>query len=402
MASGKAASRYALCDSHSSVSSALSSTSSSAGDPRLCTAGSAKFLSLTEGNGSRVLARAQSAGVPYSTPVKSKNEQNFTSLVKRFIERKAKPSKAATPPKLVIPADIIASDLKKTAAKASRVSNLHRKFFEKASDHRSQTKKALPEGKENTRTLAMVLKSERDLMSRNKEYEMEIEELKGMLVEKNDEVVKLKDVCLRQREEIRALKSSILLPDISTLQLEKLLEKQGLELRHAREVIPNLQEQVSSLTGQIRSLAEGLAEVKAEKYGSKDDFDGFSSWPATPGCNEEAANSLEFSSGPSGEPASPGSPSDRILRDMNPCLTPYYAKSKCKDYDEIIGYGAPCDYFENKPNMKQKQNLAVVHGKLSKSPECPKRHSLGGFTRLTSKSDGSKSPFGNPTLQRLF
>lgn len=75
------------------------------------------------------------------------------------------------------------------------------------------------------------------------------------------QVEKLKDLCLGQREEIRALKSSILFPDISALQLQKLLEKQGLELRDAREVIPNLQEQVSSLTGQIRSLAEGLAEV---------------------------------------------------------------------------------------------------------------------------------------------
>ncbi|CAN6465441.1 unnamed protein product [Victoria cruziana] len=391
MASGKAAPRYAFCDSHSASSqissaySALSSTSSFAGDPSLTTAGSAKLLSEKGGNASRILARAQSAGAPHSNSLKANNDRKFASLVKSFIERKAKPSVAATPPNLVIPADVIANDLKKSAPRASKMSNLHRKFFDKASAYRSQTKKAFPEGKENTRTLAMVLKSERDLTNRNKEYETEIEGLKGMLAEKNSEVEKLKDLCLGQREEIRALKSSILFPDISALQLQKLLEKQGLELRDAREVIPNLQEQVSSLTGQIRSLAEGLAEVKAEKCGSRDDFDGISRWPATPGGNAEAANSLEFSSGPSGEPASTGSPSDRILRDMNPCLTPYYAKSTCQDYDEIIGYGAPPDYFE-KPN----------------SSKSPKRHSLGGFTRLTSKSDGNKSPFGKPTLQRLL
>ena len=44
-------------------------------------------------------------------------------------------------------------------------------------------------------------------------------------------------------------------------QLQELLEKQGSELKQAKQVIPALQQQVSSLTGQLQSLAEDLAEV---------------------------------------------------------------------------------------------------------------------------------------------
>jgi hypothetical protein len=40
----------------------------------------------------------------------------------------------------------------------------------------------------NTRTLAMVLKSERELLSANKEQELEIDKLKLMLEDKNREV----------------------------------------------------------------------------------------------------------------------------------------------------------------------------------------------------------------------
>lgn len=35
----------------------------------------------------------------------------------------------------------------------------------------------------------------------------------------------------------------------------------------------------------------------------------------------------EFSSG---DPTAPGSPSDLVLDDLNPCLTPYYVKAKSK------------------------------------------------------------------------
>lgn len=45
-------------------------------------------------------------------------------------------------------------------------------------------------------------------------------------------------------------------------QLQGVLEKQGSELKQAKQLIPNLQRQVTSLTGQLQSLAEDLAEVE--------------------------------------------------------------------------------------------------------------------------------------------
>lgn len=72
---------------------------------------------------------------------------------------------------------------------------------------------------------------------------------------------KLKDLCLRQREEIKSLKNAILFPDVMNSQLQEMLEKQGSELKQTKQVIPNLQRQVTSLTGQLQCLAEDLAEV---------------------------------------------------------------------------------------------------------------------------------------------
>jgi hypothetical protein len=77
----------------------------------------------------------------------------------------------------------------------------------------------------------------------------------------NLQVEKLKDLCLSQREEIKSLKDTILFPDVMNSQLQELVEKQGSELKEAKQVIPSLQQQVSSLTGQLQSLAKDLAEV---------------------------------------------------------------------------------------------------------------------------------------------
>lgn len=79
---------------------------------------------------------------------------------------------------------------------------------------------------------------------------------------------KLKDLCLKQREEIKSLKSAILFPDVMNSQLQELLEKQGSELKQAKQVIPNLQRQVCSLTGQLQCLAEDLAEVLPSTFSS--------------------------------------------------------------------------------------------------------------------------------------
>lgn len=68
-------------------------------------------------------------------------------------------------------------------------------------------------------------------------------------------------MCLKQREEIKSLKNAVLFPDVMNSQLEKLLQKQGSELNQAKHLIPSLQKQVTSLTGQLQCLAEDLAEV---------------------------------------------------------------------------------------------------------------------------------------------
>lgn len=68
----------------------------------------------------------------------------------------------------------------------------------------------------------------------------------------------MKDLCLEQREEIKALKSVILFPDVTNSQSQ---QQDDSELKEAKEIIPTLQKQVTSLTGQLQSLAHDLAEV---------------------------------------------------------------------------------------------------------------------------------------------
>ena len=119
--------------------------------------------------------------------MKVKNDANLSAMVKKLVA--GKPKKAAN---LVIPAGFIAEDLKKAGRKESNFAGLHRKLFSKGSAKKEGSeKRALTDVKlnTNTRTLAMVLRSERELLSQNKEQEAEIAELKMMLEEKNREVV---------------------------------------------------------------------------------------------------------------------------------------------------------------------------------------------------------------------
>lgn len=117
----------------------------------------------------------------------------MTTMVKKLMEKKS----AAAKPKsggnrtagLLIASDMIAEDLKKNARRATGLSALQKKLFGKGSSSSEKKEvKALTEVKGNTRTLAMVLRSERELLSMNKEMEMTIAELKLMLEEKNKEV----------------------------------------------------------------------------------------------------------------------------------------------------------------------------------------------------------------------
>lgn len=106
----------------------------------------------------------------------------------------AKPKRAAGNGNLVIPADFIAEDLKKVGRKESNFAGLHRKLFSGGGKGRGdvgsgEKKLALTEVKANTRSLAMVLRSERELLSQCKDQEGEIDELKLVVEEKNREVI---------------------------------------------------------------------------------------------------------------------------------------------------------------------------------------------------------------------
>lgn len=367
----KAASRYSSYDSRSSTSSSTELKQKPGKSPALAPASS-----------SRALVRAKSSDLPSG----AKN-QNFADMVKRFMGRKSSSAAAAAArgklgsANLVIPVDVIAEDLKKGAKGRNQLGVLPKKLFGGGGLEKKAKKegvKALTEvkgGGSNARTLAMVLRSERELLSANKDLEMEVAELKLTLEQKNREVEKLKDLCLSQREEIKALKSAVLFPDVTNNELQGQLEKQGTELRQAKMIIPALQKQVSSLTGQLQCLADDLAEVKADKFSAKARFQHqIGGSPRTPIYNqEEAANSLEFSSS---EGTAPGSPDDLFLKDMNPCLTPNDGKTRSKEFEEEPDYNSSrCLGFSD-------GNMETFYG--AGFNLCPKK--------LSRSSDGCQKP----------
>ncbi|XP_039060051.1 uncharacterized protein LOC120204010 [Hibiscus syriacus] len=306
------ATRYKSYDSCSSrsTSSSIDLNASSSAKPK-----PSFSKALAKPNPSAVTQGCRSKTTSTTT-----THHNFTSIMKRFVDSK---SKNKTMGQLFIPSDVLAEDLKKTARKGTAFTALQRKLFGNGSADKER--RALTEVKGNTRTLAMVLRSERELLSSNKELETEIALLKLQLQDKNTEVEKLKDLCLKQREEIKSLKSAILFPDAMNSELQELVETQGSELTQAKQQIPTLQRQVNSLTEQLQCLALDLHQMKADR--SCDQWHSSIS-PMTPVLDGvEHSDSLESSSG---DPTAPGSPSDLVLEDLNPCLTPYYAKTKSK------------------------------------------------------------------------
>lgn len=354
MSSSKSSSRYNSFDNRSSTQS----------DPSSSTELNKTQLSQTKNRRhtpdvSYALAKSKSA----------KNEQNLSAMVKKFMEKRSSSSSSKVKGReFVVAADvtsIIADDLKKKTVRrggTSALGGLHKKLFgSKVKGEENERKKALTEVKANTRTLAMVLRSERELLSRNKDQETEILELRLLLEEKNREVDKLKDLCLEQREEIKALKSAILFPDVTNTQLQCLLEKQDSELKQAKEIIPTLQRQVTSLTGQLQCLADDLAEVKADKYSATGFYDSLASSPRTPTYeHEEAVNSLDFSSG---DHTTHCSADDMLLKDLNPCLTPFYAKSNSKEF-EANGYIESPSKNSSYNNMRTCRDIAFgSHGR---------------------------------------
>ena len=181
MASGtvKPSSRYRSYDSRSSTSSHFSDPSSSHEFNNLKT--------KTSSSSSRALVKAK----PSNT---AKVDPTFTTMVKKFMDRKPKSSTAT---RLIIPSDSLAKDLKKDAKKVAGFSALQKKLFGKGASEKKEKVKALTEVKNNTRTLAMVLRSERELLSINKEQEQQVSQLKQMLEDKNKEVKKMLCFCSR-------------------------------------------------------------------------------------------------------------------------------------------------------------------------------------------------------------
>ncbi|KAL5217812.1 hypothetical protein ABZP36_018496 [Zizania latifolia] len=298
MRKAAAASRYASYDSSSSPSPS----------PRRAGTG-AGAAAATPGHGSRALVAVRSGRDLRAQVAQPPQPQhgNLGSVLRRLISMDKKPTK-----NLPVPPAAAAGAVKNGGG--GKLPGLSRKLFQKGPSE--SKKKALTEVKNsgNTRTLAMVLRSERELLTQSKEQEDEIAALRLQLEQKDREVERLKDLCLRQREEIRKLKDAVLFPDTQPD-------------RHLRD-------EISTLTGQIQCLAEELAQVKVEKHTARSCFDDeYCSSPRTPGLNEETAFSLECSIGEEDTP-NYGSPDEMFVKDLNPCLTPCISKSKSEEYEQ--------------------------------------------------------------------
>ncbi|KAJ0843442.1 hypothetical protein HanRHA438_Chr15g0691381 [Helianthus annuus] len=354
--------------SSSRSSSRYSNRSSTQSDPS-----SSADLTQTKTRGdvsSYALARSKST---------KNNDQNLSAMVKKFMEKRSTKPKTR---EFVVAADVIADDFRKKAGirgGTTGFGGLHKKLF--GSKGKNDEKKALAslsDVKPNARTLAMVLRSERELLSQNKDKETEIIELKLLLEEKNREVDKLKDLCLKQREEIKALKNAILFPDVM-LQPKQEADSQ-VTLKQAKQIIPSLQRQVTSLTGQLHSLAQDLAEVKADKYSVMGCYDNDSlvSSPRTPTHEqEEATNSLELSY------TTPGSPDDMFLNDLNPCLTPYaISKSKSKEFENYLSSA-----YNNNNTTRGHEIGFESHGGRKLSKSSTREQHVNSAKNLSRKSD---------------
>ncbi|CAH8386805.1 unnamed protein product [Eruca vesicaria subsp. sativa] len=329
------AARYNSYDSRSSLSSSLQSDPSS----------SSEFKS------NKAIVRSKSSYLT-KTSKPDTNPGNLTSMMKKLMEMKKKSNPKSKRAELLIPHELKKLDntVRVGGGKGSTLGALQRKLFGKE----KEKVKALSEVKVNTRTLSMVLRSERELLSMNKDQEIEISELKFQLQEKNREVEKLKDLCLKQREEIKSLKSALLFPDGMNSEMQ--------ELNEARQIIPNLQKQVLSLNGQLQCIAQDLAEVKANKYMSESCY-----WQA----QTSSYDSLEFSS---------GSPDRLALEDLNPCLTPY-AKTKPKEYERV-------DSAEESLSGRSTVTTTGGKGKSSSKSVKMSRSSEGKAGRRSEESKG--------------
>lgn len=184
MAAVKPSSRYNSIDSRSSSTSDRSSSTSTS------SSSNKKNINPTPGSKTRYKPSDQlvpAKGTTSQAIVRAKSTtpqgQNLGSLLRKLIDKRSANPKKNGPP--VLPPNPIEKEMKVSGkSNGSNISALSRKLFQKGSE-----KKALTEVKSNTRTLAMVLRSERELLAQNKECEDEICELRLLLEERNNEVM---------------------------------------------------------------------------------------------------------------------------------------------------------------------------------------------------------------------
>ncbi|GAA0148500.1 hypothetical protein LIER_07924 [Lithospermum erythrorhizon] len=341
-------------------------------------------------------AKTSSLGSMMRKLIETKSRNGLTSKNKGTYDGK----------KVYVAVDFIAEDLKKKGV--SQVGNIQKKLLKGLKKgveggSKGKERKALMDVKNengNSRSLAMLLRSERELLNVNKDQQEVIVELKFLLQEKNTEVEKLKDLCLKQREEIKNLKSSILFPDVNVMDshTKGLMEKQSSELSQAKQLIPSLQRQVTSLTGQLQCLADDLAEIKADRmYGAKGSYEANERSSMSQGYyTEEAVNSLEFST-------TPGSPDDLFLKDLNPCLTPYTAKTKSKEFEVYDSTGN--EWLSSKYNMRMGEEIAMssCNREVSKSSDCRQcSKATNGSYRAACRSHEGKCTDRKQMHHKLF
>jgi len=236
-----AASRYAAYDSPSP-------------SPRRAAAPSAPTQGGAHGSSSRALVVAGRSGRDLRGAgglPQPHHQGNLGSVLRRLISMDKKPPSAKA--RLPVPPAAVAAAAKTNGG--GKLPGLSRKLFQKGSSAdaaAAKKTKALTDVKNggnnaNTRTLAMVLRSERELLAQSQAQEEEIAALRLQLENRDREVERLKDLCLRQREEIRTLKDAVLFPDAES----------------EPEPDRRLRDEISTLTSQIQCLAQELAQARS-------------------------------------------------------------------------------------------------------------------------------------------
>nr|CAB3493217.1 unnamed protein product [Digitaria exilis] len=313
MKKASAASRYAAYDSPSPSPSPRRAAPATPGGG-------------AHGSSSRALVVAGRSGRDLAArPQPHHQGGNLGSVLRRLISMDKKPPSAKGHLPLPPAAAAAAAAAKNNGG--GKLPGLSRKLFQKGSstDAAAKKTKALTDVKNggnnaNTRTLAMVLRSERELLSQSKAQEDEIAALRLQLENKDREVERLKDLCLRQREEIRTLKDAVLFPDAET----------------EPEPDRRLRDEISTLTDQIQCLAQELAQARSLPRSLRVFLASTPRWSNSnapqPGVSLSAGKGRkslrkECSIGEAETPNC-GSPDEMFSKDLNPCLTPCIFKSK--------------------------------------------------------------------------